>query len=140
MHYRKDIRATVKAALAADTQFDAYTVRSAWAQPDDDSEYPIIGVATPRETKGLSDHSSSERVTNLTVAAIMRGGDDIEDQLDDLSGVLEQLVIDAVGTQEIECDLRETDINLDGSAGGRLGMLTMTFAVTQWLAEPFTAE
>ncbi|WP_299145982.1 hypothetical protein [uncultured Tateyamaria sp.] len=136
MNYRKEMRAAVCTAIKADEALADFTVKPAWSQNVDRSEYPIIGVATPRETKDLIAHGVSERTTTLQIAAKIEGGDTLEDALDALSEVIERLVIGAIQTSEIECELRETEMPIDGSAGDREGLLLMTFSVARTLNDP----
>ena len=136
MHYRKALRAAVRAAIEAHADLSEFTFKSAWSQNMDRSEYPVIGVATPQETKDVIAQNVSERTTRLQVAAKIEGGDTLEDELDDLSELLERLVITTLQTDQIEVDLRDTEMPIDGSAGDREGLLLMTFAVMQTLNDP----
>jgi hypothetical protein len=137
-HYRSSYRTVVRTALEAQPDFAEYQSLSAWSQTIDSSELPFFAVATPTERKERDTHTSSARETMLFVVFKKRGGDDLEDELDDLSIVAEQAVLLALEDPERECILTETNIELDGSAGTRVGTLSMKFTVTIWPLEPIT--
>lgn len=138
MHYRKEYRDFVKAALSTESTYEDFTVLPAWAQNISARDLPVIGVATPTEAKDLLDHGTSVRQTRLLVLAKMVGGDEIEDTLDDLSDSLERSVMSAVNSEKIECLLTGTSIEVDAGGENRVGSLTMEFSVTKWLVEPLT--
>jgi hypothetical protein len=139
MHYRIGYRDAVKTAVAADAAFADYTIISAWAQNIDADTLPAFGVATPHEAKTIETHDDSTRVTQLMVVLKVAGGDDLEDKLDDLSHDVERIVIPAIQQPDVECILRDTRIELDGSGANRIGSLTMDFAISIWLIDPLTS-
>lgn len=138
MHYRSTYRGVVRMALAADPAFDTYTVLSAWAQNIDEKTLPVLAVATPTEAKDLPALGESARDTQLVVVAKIKGADEIEDDLDDLSDLIERAVITALDTDARQCELRNTSVQIDGGGESRVGTLTMTFRVQAWLIEPLT--
>ncbi len=138
MHYRSTYRGVVRMALAADPAFASFTVLSAWAQNIDEKTLPVLAVATPTEAKDLPSLGESSRDTQLVVVAKIRGADELEDDLDDLSDLIERAVITALDTDARQCELRNTSVQIDGGGESRVGTLTMTFSVQAWLIEPLT--
>ncbi|WPZ24867.1 hypothetical protein UM399_11905 [Sulfitobacter pontiacus] len=138
MHYRSIYRGVVRMALAADPAFATFTVLSAWAQNIDEKTLPVLAVATPSEAKDLPAHGESNRDTQLVVVAKIKGADELEDDLDDLSDLIERAVITALHTDQRQCELRNTSVQIDGGGESRVGTLTMTFSVQAWLIEPLT--
>jgi hypothetical protein len=137
-HYRATYRNIVVFALSAQLEFEKFQHMSAWSQTFDDKELPFFAVATPRERKDRSTHGSSTRETVLAVVLKMRGGDDLEDLLDDLSIVAEPVILEALVSEERDCVLTETAVDLDGGSGNRVGTLTLQFNITIWPSEPIT--
>ena len=138
MHYRSIYRGVVRMALAADPAFASFTVLSAWAQNIDEKTLPVLAVATPTEAKDLPALGESARDTQLVVVAKIKGADELEDDLDDLSDLIERAVITALNTDARQCELRNTSVQIDGGGESRVGTLTMTFSVQAWLIEPLT--
>jgi hypothetical protein len=135
-HYRSAIRAGLRAALAADPTYGAVRQISAWSQNVDAASLPIIGVVTPKEIKDLDGLKTSERETTLLVVLKRIGGEDLEDQLDDDSAAIEIVALTALSGMDLGAELMATDLTLDGSGERRVGTLTMTFRLRQWLPEP----
>tara|TARA_R100000789_G_scaffold100343_1_gene109910 strand:- start:2930 stop:3349 length:420 start_codon:yes stop_codon:yes gene_type:complete len=138
MHYRSTYRGVVRMALAAEPAFASFTVLSAWAQNIDEKTLPVLAVATPTEAKDLPALGESARDTQLVVVAKIKGADELEDDLDDLSDLIERAVITALDTDARQCELRNTSVQIDGGGESRVGTLTMTFSVQAWLIEPLT--
>lgn len=138
MHYRSTYRGVVRMALAADPAFASFTVLSAWAQNIDEKTLPVLAVATPGETKDLPALGESARDTQLVVVAKIKGGNALEDDLDDLSELIERATLTALDTSTRQCELRNTTVQIDGGGESRVGTLTMTFSVQAWLIEPLT--
>ena len=138
MHRRSQYRAAVRAALVAEPVFAGFTVLSAWSQNIDKDTLPVLGVATPSETKDVDTLGSATVDTQLVVVAKVSGGEDLEDALDDLSEPIELAVIGVLDDEERQCQLRMTDTVLDGAGEKRVGTITMTFSVVCWPAEPLT--
>ncbi|TYB83967.1 hypothetical protein [Oceaniovalibus sp. ACAM 378] len=135
-HYRSEYRTAVRTALKASSEFAEFTIMSAWAQKIDAETLPVMGVATPREGKQRDSLESSARETTVIVALKRQGGEDIEDVLDDDSAVIERLVLSALEADGQDCQLVDTEIDLDGGGARRVGTLIMRFTVAAWLAEP----
>jgi hypothetical protein len=135
-HYRSSYRTLVKVALEAHSAFAEFQHMSAWSQSVDELELPFFAIATPRERKERSTHGSSTRNTVLALVFKVRGGDDLEDTLDDLSFIAEQVTELALETDERDCRLTDTGIDLDGSSGNRVGTLSLQFTITIWPSEP----
>jgi hypothetical protein len=138
MHYRSTYRGVVRMALAADPAFASFTMLSAWAQNIDEKTLPVLAVATPSETKDLPTIGESERDTQLVVVAKIKGANELEDDLDDLSDLIERATLTALDTAKRKCELRNTTVQIDGGGESRVGTLTLTFSVQSWLIEPLT--
>ncbi|NVK57323.1 MAG: hypothetical protein HWE26_17100 [Alteromonadaceae bacterium] len=136
MHYRSQFRADVRAALQADPLLAGITYLSAWAENIDPDTLPVMGVVTPSERSRVESHTSVEKGTLLQVVLKRRGDEDIEDDLDDDTAVIEATVIAALRTLQTQCVLEETTTVVDGSGGRRIGTATLSFRVTTWRAGP----
>lgn len=113
---------------------------SAWARNIDDKALPVYAVATPNETNQIDGLESSERGTTVMTVIKIKGGDEIEDTLDELSSVVEKMVVPVLAIGGRPCLLTDTETAVDGGGDRRIGTLTMKFAVTTWLAEPLVSE
>lgn len=137
-HYRTEYRAALLAALQVDPVFADFTTLSAWVRDIDAQTLPVLAVATPREVKDRDALETSQRDTTVMVVVKIKGGDDLEQVLDDLSMRVEQLAIPALETAARPCFLTDTEVVVDGGGERRVGTLTMKFLVTAWLAEPLS--
>ena len=137
-HYRKDLRDAAKAAIAGHAALSGYNVFSAWSQNIDAGSLPAFGVATPREDKTLDGLDASERNITLIVVFKRKGGDDLEDVLDDDSIEAEIALLPALAAIIDATDLTGTEIRIDGDGASRVGTLTMTFRSRHWLIDPIS--
>lgn len=135
MHHRKKARSVSRAALAV--ALPEFTDLPALARDTDQKNLPEFSVATPIERKDLDGHESSARVVDLIVAARIQGGDDIEDELDDLSARIELAILEVSNLAD-QCLLSEVQTQSDGAAGRRIGGVYLKFQLTFWLSEPLT--
>jgi len=137
-HRRASIRAAVQTALWSAPHFAGFERISAWASSVDAESLPVIGVATPSEAKVQDAHRSAERTITTIVVLKRRGGDDIEDILDEDSDLVEHLVLGAVRTLDMDIEMDRADVTVDGSAEKRIGTLTMSFRAFVQTPEPLT--
>ncbi|MDK8874688.1 hypothetical protein [Paracoccus sp. SSJ] len=129
-HYRSEIRALARAALTAHPRFAAFTAPKVWPGTVDADSLPVIGVLTPQDSSRMETMTSTERKPLMQVAVRRKGGDDVEDILDDDSELIEAIVLGAIRAQNRFCFLRETSVvsNTDGIQN--VGTLVMTFEIT----------
>lgn len=137
-HRRARLRAALKTAFEVAPRFDGFELISAWASSVDPDSLPVLGVATPSETKDQDAHHSAERTITTVVVIKRRGGEDIEDILDGDSDHVERMVLGTLRTLNIDALLDRSDVAVDGSADKRIGTLTMTFRAFIQTPEPLT--
>ena len=137
-HYRADLRTAALTALSGHAYFGSFTKMSAWAQNIDARTLPVFGVATPREEKSLDTLDTSQRVITLVIVFKRRGGDNLDDLLDDDSVEAELVLMPALIGVIDATDLISTEARIDGDGDSRVGTLTMTFRATHWLVDPIT--
>lgn len=135
MSYRKALRASLRAALEGaypDARF-----RPAMSQAGGGKELPEMTVRISREDTREIDGTHVARHPYVTVFYRTSGGDDLEDDLDDLAAAIEPLVMAVLaalpGVQL--WGLSTTEFDYEGGAEKRVGSLTMTFE-----AEFYTPE
>ncbi|MBS8228408.1 hypothetical protein [Vannielia litorea] len=135
MSYRKALRVALRAALEA--EFPAATYRPAMAQAGGGKELPEMTVRIAREDTREIDGTHVARHPYVTVFYRMSGGDDLEDDLDDIAAAIEPLVMPILeATPGVQLwGLGTTEFNIEGGAEKRVGSLTMTFE-----AEFYTPE
>ena len=137
-HPRSIARAAVRAALEGSGDLTGVTVFRSWQQAMSSDALPAIGVITPRETSdGLTGDEMSRTMT-LVVAYRDEGGDDLEDSLDDVSAVIEPLVLNVLSGSELY-GLDSTDIEISGEGERPTGLLTLTFSATRYAPEGLPA-
>lgn len=137
-HYRSDLRAAAISAITGQLHFTDYTSFSAWSQNIDPDALPAFGVATPREEKTLDGLETSQRAITLIVVFKRRGGDDLDDIMDDDSVAAEMALMPALQGIIDAIDLTSTEVRIDGEGSSRVGTLTLTFRATHWLVDPIT--
>lgn len=133
-HPRSKMRADVRAALAVSADLVGVTVYKSWAHSIGKETVPAIGVATPSERVRGSTGNSVDRDTALVVQYAQAGGDDLDDTLDDVSAVIEPLVLEALSGFALY-ELSNTDITIDGEGERLIGRLTLTFSATRYTPE-----
>lgn len=133
---RKAFRAQVKAALDAAPFFAGYTAAWAWSQTLDAKELPIYAVATPQERQDRVTQDSAKCELTLIVILKLKGGEDIEDEMDEAGDATEALIVETLRTPHIQCDLTTTTTKIDGSGEQRVGTLDLVFGVTYWVDDP----
>lgn len=138
-HYRRAIRDTAVAAMAAAPAFQGFTQMSAWAQGLDLRSLPVWGIATPREVKAITGLEDAERAVDLVLVLKRAGGDDLEDLLDEDSHAAEVAIVPGLRAATYDSSfLRSSEIRLDAGGEKRVGTLTMTFQIKVWTEEPLT--
>ncbi len=126
-HYRSDIRALARMALTAHPRFAGFTAPKVWPGAVDADSLPVIGVLTPQDGSRMESFTSTERKTLMQVAVRRKGGEDIEDILDEDSEFIEAIVLAAIRAQNRFCFLRETSLVSNTDGGRNVGTLVMTF-------------
>ncbi len=126
-HYRSDIRALARTVLTAHPRFAGFTAPKVWPGAIDADSLPVIGVLTPQDTSRMESFTSTERKTLMQVAVRRKGGEDVEDILDEDSELIEAIVLAAIRGQNRFCFLRETSVVSNTDGGRNVGTLVMTF-------------
>ena len=129
---RKSIRSAAASALQGLTGFTSF---SAWQQTVDASSLPGWAVATPNSRHNRQDNIGTAEQTPMLMVVVKRTGkpEDIEDLLDDDADAIEPLIIAAIKTYEIDCELVETAQRVDRSGAEPIGTLTLQFQITAYL-------
>lgn len=135
-HYRSEYRAAARAALAAHPRFRGFTVMKVWPGSVDDATLPVIGVLTPQEPTERDSQKSTTRRTLLQIALRRLGDDDVEDTLDEDSAVIEAVIIAALRSSELRCQLEDTSIVSHSGSRTFVGTLVMSFRLQSWRPEP----
>ena len=139
-HYRTDIRALARTALIAHSRFAGFTAPKVWPGAVDDASLPVIGVLTPQDTSRMESFTSTERKTLVQVAVRRKGGEDVEDILDQDSEFIEAIVLAAIRGQNRFCFLRETTVVSNTDGARNIGTLVMTFEVATMRPETTLPE
>ncbi|MFC3569195.1 hypothetical protein [Paracoccus simplex] len=129
-HYRSDARAVVRTALIAHLRFADFTAPKVWPGVVDADSLPVIGVLTPQDSSRMETMTSTERKTLMQVAVRRKGGENVEDILDEDSEVIEAVVLAALRAQNRFCFLRETSVVSNTDGVQNVGTLVMTFEIT----------
>lgn len=131
---RTALRASVASAIT--TAHPDLTRISAWVQTVDSDRLPAFAVATPteRHDRNTIDDIGENSLTLLVMLKRADSGADIEDALDDDADDLAPLVLTAVQSAEVDCELTETAIRVDRTGQVPIGTLTLQFTVTSWVA------
>lgn len=129
-HYRSDIRALARTALVAHPRFASFTAPKVWPGAVDADSLPVIGVLTPQDSSRMETMTSTERKTLMQVAVRRKGGENVEDILDEDSEVIEAVVLAALREQNRFCFLRETSVISNTDGAQNIGTLVMTFEIT----------
>jgi len=133
-HPRTEMRAAVRAALEASDQLVGVTVYKSWSNALARSSLPSIGVATPGERVRASTGNSVDRETTLIVQYVAAGGDELDDHLDDVSALIEPLVLGTLSDFEL-FEISSADIEISGDGETLTGRLTLTFSATRFTPE-----
>lgn len=131
-HWRSEYRAVVRAAMAADPRLGDVTQLSAWSENIDMKALPVLGVVTPSERISIPNRGQTERGTLLQVVLKRRGGQDLEDILDEDAEAIVACVIAALGSQHHQCIPEEVSMPINGDGQSRVGTIVVNFRVTSW--------
>jgi hypothetical protein len=137
-HPRAEIRAALRAGFAVAPGLAGVAILTGWVFPKDSEDLPALTVVTPRERVDASTGSSVDRLVEIVVVLKARGGDEIEDRLDDLSEVIEAEVIAALAGLEPEpvlYGLSTVDMQVEAEANKRVGTLEMRFEAMRFADE-----
>jgi hypothetical protein len=133
-HPRSEMRGAVRVALAALPGLTGVTIYRSWAQSIGGADLPAIGVATPRETVRGATGNTVDRQTDLVVQYIQAGGEDLDDHLDDISALIEPVVLEALADFEL-FEMTSTDVDISGDGERLVGRLSLTFTATRYTPE-----
>lgn len=136
MTHRAELRVIVREALRAQARFAAFTTCPGWSQAFDDEVLPAFGVSTLSEQSRAADKESLSRTIDLTVLIKRKGGDTIEDDLDDDAAAVEEVIASVVEDHSLYAELAETRIILAGDGARRMAALMLRFAVTLHTVNP----
>lgn len=130
---RISLRALALAALADAPEFASAQPMSAWVQTIDARALPAYGVAALTEARTLDslDGMSRHELT-LYVVVKIKGGEDIEDDLDALCDAAEEAVHLALRTPNRDCELARSTLKIDGDGAQRVGTADLQFTVIWW--------
>lgn len=131
-HYRSEYRATARSALAAHPRFADVTIFRVWPDSVDDATLPVLGVLTPQEPCEADTQKTTTRRTLMQVALRRRGGEEIEDMLDEDSALIEAIIIAALRSPDLRCVLEETSIVTNSQGFAFVGTLVMGFRLQSW--------
>ncbi|MFL2777742.1 MAG: hypothetical protein ACJZ88_00110 [Paracoccus marcusii] len=135
-HYRSKYRRLARAALAAHPHFTGVDVRAVWPGSVSDEDLPVMGVLTPQELSKRDTQKTSVKRTLMQVALRRIGGDEIEDQLDDDSAVVEAVIVAALRSCSTSCVLEDTSTVSNGGGRANVGTLVMSFRIKSWRSDP----
>lgn len=135
-HYRTAFRDAARAALAADPHFAGVEVLKIWPGSIDDAILPVLGVLTPQEPSQRDSQKSVTRRTLMQVALRRKGGDDIEDQLDEDSARIEAVILATLRSSDVRAVLEDTTVVSHSQSQAYVGTLIMSFRLQTWQPEP----
>jgi hypothetical protein len=128
---RKQLRQSAEQALATLTGFKAF---SAWQQVVDASSLPGWAVATPNSRHVRQDNFGTTEQQPMLLVIVKRTGapDRIENALDEDADAIAPLILAAIKTDAIDCELVETAMRVDRSGAEPVGTLTLQFQITSY--------
>jgi len=131
-HYRSEYRDMVRAALREHSRFEEFTIFRVWPGVVDEGTLPVLGVLTPQDRCELDTMTSTRRSTMLQVALRRAGHDEVEDQLDEDSEIVEAVVTTTLRRLDRGCFLDETTVVANTDGRRNVGTLVMTFRLTSF--------
>ncbi|RJE84029.1 hypothetical protein [Paracoccus onubensis] len=135
-HYRSQYRQVALAALTAHSRFASFTRLKVWAGSIDDQTLPVIGVLTPQERREQPGKPSVTCRTLLQVVVRRLGHDDVEDQLDDDSELIEAIVSDSFLKIRQGCFLEDLSVVTNTDGHSNVATLVMSFRLTSFRKIP----
>jgi hypothetical protein len=134
---RRKLRQDVREVLAAQAEFSGWAVLKSWAQPQDESAYPALGVMTPREVVDGLDGTTLRRDTDLVVHLAITGSDDLEDEIETHADTAEAVVYAVLQDRDQPLfGLVSIDFDIKDAGDIRLGTATLLFRETRYSPEP----
>lgn len=129
---RKALREDAQAALAALSGFTSF---SAWQQTIDASSLPGWAVTIPNSRHNRQDNIGTTEHSPQLIVIVKRTGkpEEIEDHLDDDADIITPLIVAAVKSISVDCELVETAMRIDRSGAEPIGTLTLQFQITSYL-------
>lgn len=132
-HFRTEYRGLCRDALVLMPRFAGFEMLKVWPGAIDDNTLPVIGVLTPNDRCKQDSMTSTKRETLLQVVVRRKGGDDVEDLLDEDSELIEAVINAALRLPTRSCFLDATTVVSNTNGEANIGTLVMSFLVTQWL-------
>lgn len=134
---RKELRRTVRDVVTGLPIFDDWTQLRSWGHSLDPEALPVVGVITPSErAEGLTGEEL-RRSTTFVVHFAMTGGDNLEDDLDDYSDMVEAVVYAALRDRDMPLfQIESAEFDIKDAGGKRMGSATLTFSETRFSPEP----
>lgn len=131
-HYRSEYRKAALDALSAHERFSEFTTLKVWPGAVDDQTLPVIGVLTPQEACTQPSKASVTRRTLMQVVVRRKGHDDVEDDLDSDSAVIEAIISAAFLEIRQGCFLEDTSVVTNTDGRMNVGTLVMSFRLTSF--------
>lgn len=129
-HYRSHYRRTALSALTMHTRFIGFTAMKVWPGTVGFQSLPVIGVLTPQERCEAHGRPSVTRRTLLQVVVRRSGHDDVEDELDEDSALIEAIISSAFLHIRQGCFLEDTSVITNTDGRENVGTLVMSFRLT----------
>lgn len=125
MHIRGTIRAAVRAALAGEVL--AGTILKHGSVELSAEDLPATSITTPISSDQRGSVGEAIRVIDIAIMHKRCGGDDLEDDLDAVSVVIEESVLPSLGGLTADAQLERTEISTSLKSEKATGELRMTF-------------
>jgi len=134
-HPRVEIRADVKAALATLSGINATEIQTIFRKEIDIDQLPEITVLTPRERVTRTAVDMVDRVVDVVVAVRRKGGDTLDDDLDNESDDIEAAVLPVLEAHGDDVELVEVTTQFGAKGATRVGQLELRFRLVRYTAE-----
>lgn len=137
-HPRAAYRAALRAALRASPALRGVDVLTAWRHPKDMSGLPALTVITPTEQVAGATGDQVTRVAVILVVLKTKGGDSLEDDLDNYATAIEAVGLSALAAHDPAPQLygvSEIAMNIEPGASERVGVLEVRFEAARYTAE-----
>lgn len=135
-HYRSTYRSEALAALTGNPRFADFTPLKVWSGAIDDRTLPVIGVLTPQERSEQQSKASLTRRTLLQVVVRRLGSEDVEDDLDDDSELIEAIISAHFLQIHQACFLEDLSIVTNTDGRSNVATLVMSFRLTRFRSPP----
>ena len=134
-HPRVVIRADVKTALAALVGIEPDQVQTVYRKEIDIDQLPEITVLTPREQVQRTAVGMVDRIIDVVVVVRRKGGDTLDDDLDNESDDIEAAVLPVLAGHGDEEEVVEVSTQFDVKGSTRVGQLELRFRLVRYTAE-----